>query len=622
LKREQKYNPIKKKNSSIKFYISNIMLSGFFLPINALAQNKYNLVINFVDKDSAFSAAGNSSAKLQLLGLQTSFNSMSLCSDYISRLPAALVSKGFPAASVDSVSLDSAAAYINLFLGPQYKWAEINTDSVEKKVLDQSGWNERQSKTRRINLNELQDRQQKILNYYQNTGHPFAEIKLDSIRIEEQMIKANLRVNKGLLYHIDSIKTYGKAKIKNLFLQHYLGIANGSLFNNEKLQNVSMRLLELPYLTEQQPADLTMLGTGATLNLYLKPKRSSQVNFLIGFLPADNITGKTQLTGDINLDLKNTLGAGESILLNWQQLQRKSPRLNLGYQHPYIFNSAFGVDFAFDLLKRDSSYLQLNLQFGLQYILSANQSGKIFFQNQRSFLLQGGYDTNQIKFSKRLPPNIDVNSNNIGIDYEWINTNYKFNPRTGNEVRFITTVGIKNISKNNDISNLKDPSNPGFNFNSLYDSLKPKTYQVRFFIRAAHYFPSGKKSTLKTAFSGGVFQSQNVFRNELFQIGGYRLLRGFNEESIYASQYAVFTAEYRFLVGVNSFLFGFTDVGLTKTHYQSFNFTNSFTGVGLGLNFETKFGLLNVSYAMGKRNDVKFDIRNASKIHFGYINYF
>jgi outer membrane protein assembly factor BamA len=617
----QKYNPIKKKNRAIKFYLPIIIAAGFFLPFTALTQNKYILIINLVDKDSVLSES-TSSLKLHSLDLQTAFNNISLCSDYVSHLGETLFGKGYPAASIDSVNFDSTSARIILFLGPQYKWAELNTDSVEKRALDQSGWNEKQFKNKKIDLNELQSRQQRILDYYENTGYPFAEIKLDSIQIEEEMVKAMLRVNKGLLYHIDSIKVLGKAKIKNLFLQRYLGITNGSIYNNEKLQDVSKRLLELPYLAEQQPADLSMLGTGATLNLYLRPKRSSQVNFLIGFLPGDNITEKTQLTGDINLDLKNALGAGESILLNWQQLQKKSPRLNLGYQHPYIFNSRFGIDFTFDLLKRDSSYLQLNLQLGLQYVLSANQSGKIFFQNQQAYLLQGGYDTNQIKISKILPPNIDVNSNSIGIDYEWINTNYKFNPRMGNEVRFITTIGLKNISKNNDISNLKDPADPDFNFNSLYDSLKLKAYQLRFIIKAAHYFAMGKKSTLKTAFNGGIFQSQNIFRNELFQIGGYKLMRGFNEESIYASRYAVFTAEYRFLVGINSFLFGFTDIGFTKTDYQSTEFTNRFTGAGLGLSFETKFGLLNVSYAMGKRNDVKFDIRNASKIHFGYINYF
>jgi outer membrane protein assembly factor BamA len=99
-------------------------------------------------------------------------------------------------------------------------------------------------------------------------------------------------------------------------------------------------------------------------------------------------------------------------------------------------------------------------------------------------------------------------------------------------------------------------------------------------------------------------------------------LRGFNEESIYASQYAVFTAEYRYLTGLNSYLFGFTDVGITKTHFQTTNFANNFISAGIGLNLESKFGILNLSYAIGKRNDVKFNLSEASKIHFGYINYF
>lgn len=139
---------------------------------------------------------------------------------------------------------------------------------------------------------------------------------------------------------------------------------------------------------------------------------------------------------------------------------------------------------------------------------------------------------------------------------------------------------------------------------------------------AAHYFPVGKQATFKVALNGGVFISPGIFRNELFQIGGYRLLRGFDEESIYATQYGVFTAEYRYRLALNSFLFGFVDGGLVRNKYQTVDLKNSFIGIGLGLAFETKFGLLNISYALGKRDDVKFSIREASKIHFGYVNYF
>jgi hypothetical protein len=385
------------------------------------------------------------------------------------------------------------------------------------------------------------------------------------------------------------------------------------------LEQVSKRVLDLPYVQEIQPSDITMLGTGAVLNLYLAPKRSSQANFLIGFLPGSGDNGKIQLTADVNLDLKNVLSAGESILLNWQQLQPKSPKLNLGYQKPYIFNSSFGFDFLFDLFKKDSSYLQVNAELGLQYLLSANQSGKVFMQWQNSFLLSGGIDTNEVKASKKLPPNIDVSSVSFGLDYDWTKTDYRLNPRKGNEIKFTSTVGIKTIKQNNEITSIQDTS---FNYASLYDSVKPKSYQLRITVSAAHYLPVGKQATVKAAVNAGVFFSPAIFRNELFQIGGYRLLRGFDEESIYATQYGVLTAEYRYRLALNSFLFGFVDAGLAKDKYQEVNTTNTFIGTGAGLQFETKFGLLNISYAIGKRDDVKFDIREASKIHFGYVNYF
>ena len=609
------------KASQRKYWCYILLVSGCLINTYTFSQNNYHLIIHPAGKDNSLSLS-NKLNSVQSLNLQTTFSNREQCTKYIFSLPGILTAKGYPAASIDSVFYDSSATHINLYLGEQYKWIEINTDSIDKKLLEETGWNDRLYQNKKMDFSQLQNQQEKILNYYETRGYPFAAIKLDSIKIEEDKIRALLKIDKGPSYTIDSIRVYGKVKIKNIFLQRYLGIEKGSAYNKNRLENISKRLLELPYLQEQQHWDLNMLGSGSVLNLYLQQKRSSQINFLVGFLPGNAQTGKLQVTADVNLNLKNALGSGESILLNWQQLQKQSPRLNLGYQHPYIFNSPFGIDLSFDLLKRDSSYLQINGQIGLLYVLSANQSGKIFFQNQRTYLLTGGFDTSQIKITKKLPANIDVNANSLGINYEWLNTNYIYNPRSGNELKIITAIGLKKISKNNEVANLKDPANPSFNFNSLYDAFKLNTYQFRIIANAAHYFPAGKKSTLKTAVNGGIFQSRDIFRNELFQIGGNKLLRGFDEESIYASQYAVFTAEYRYLTGLNSYLFGFTDVGLTKTHFQTTDFTNNYLSAGLGLSFETKVGILNLSYAIGKRNDIKFDLQEASKIHFGYINYF
>ena len=591
-----------------------IAIMTFLSVPKTFGQQKYTLNYTFSGKDTSYN--------FPKLGLEISFPDKSSSTVYISKLPAVLTSKGFPASSIDSVFYDSTSARVELFLGDQYKWIEINTDSVDQEFLYASGWNTKQFENKVIDFRRLQLQEEKLLAYFENNGYPFAEVSLSNVTFLKDQIKADLMVRKGPLYHIDSIRVYGKIKINNLFLQQYFGITNGSIYDNQKLRLISSKLLQLPYLHEQQPWDVSMLGTGSILNLYLQPKKSSEFNVLVGFLPANTTTGKTQITGDVHLNLKNSLGHGENILLNWQQLQPQSPKLNLGFNHPYIFKSAFGIDFSLDLLKRDSSYVQFNSQVGLQYVLSSTQFGKIFYQSQRTFLLSGGIDSSSVIATKTLPPNIDVGSGNFGVNYNYFNTNYRLNPRKGNELEITATAGIKKVTKNNEIINFQDPSNPAFNFNTLYDSIKLKIYQLRIIAAAAHYYPLGKSSTLKTAVHIGWYQSPQIFRNELFQIGGYQLLRGFDEESIYTNRYAVFTAEYRYLIGINSYLFGFTDAGLAQTKYLDADYSNNYLSVGFGLEFETKLGLLNLSYAIGKRNDIKFDIRNASKIHFGYINYF
>lgn len=597
-----------------KYSIINIrysILLNAFLFISVFSKAQYHLDINYVDKDSSFNP--------QALKLETNFADARSCAVYINKIPAHLRSLGYIAASVDSVHYDSLAAFIQLYPGKKQHWLILTTDSVDNAALEENNFDKNDFENKPLDMLRIQSMQQHILNYYERNGYPFAAVFLDSIKMTDSGTNAILKVRKGPLYHIDSIHVYGDAKISNHFLQQLLGIKNGSIYNIDKLKQVSKQLSTLPYLKEVQPSNLTMLGIGSVLNLYLQAKKSNQVDFLIGFLPANDQTGKLQLTGDANLNLKNAFGSGETILFNWQQLQQNSPRLNLGYQQPYVFNSSFGIDFSFSMFKKDSAYLQLTTQIGVQYLLSQHQAGKIFLQTQSTILLESGVDTNQVIATKTLPANIDVSSNNIGIDYKWNNTNYLLNPRTGNDLSITTTVGIRKIKKNNDVLAIKDPS---FNYASLYDTVKLRSYQFRIVASFAHYFPTGKQSTVKLAGNIGVFNSENVFKNELFQIGGYKLLRGFDEESIYATQYGVATAEYRYLLGLNSYFFGFADAGWIKDKYQHVNLSSHFTGIGIGVEFETKVGLLNVSYAIGKRSDEAFNLRQASKIHFGYINYF
>jgi hypothetical protein len=367
-----------------------------------------------------------------------------------------------------------------------------------------------------------------------------------------------------------------------------------------------------------------MLATGSVLNLYLKQKRSSQVNVLVGFLPNNDqlSSKKLLLTGEANILLKNALGSGEIIGLNWQQIQVKSPRLNLLFNYPYLFRSPVGMDFSFDILRKDSSFVNINLQLGAQYTLNANQAGKLFIQRFQTIVNSGGINSAQIIQSRRLPDLGDVSSFNIGLDYELNTTDYRLNPRKGNELRLITSIGSKKLKKNSEVTDLKDPNDPSFDFNRLYDTIKLSTYQFRAWLTAAKFFPfANKRSTLKTAFNGGMFQSGNIFRNELFQVGGYKLLRGFDEESQYLSHFAIGTVEFRYLVGQNSFFYALVDGGWGRNNSPGVKLDYTYIGTGLGLAFETKAGIFNLAWAVGKRNDTEFNLRQ-SKIHFGFVNYF
>lgn len=590
------------------------LLFSLILLLPGVSRAQYVLHVTPVDKDSAFIH--------NKLGIPTSFKTREAATAYIFNLVPLLQAKGYVTASIDTVHYGKEEATMRLYLGASWRWANIDTRHIDPTLLSAVAWNARAFAGKPFDMRQYEYRQKLLLDYMENNGYPFAKVSLDSIVLRNpDEVSAVLKIDKGPLYKIDSIRIYGTARISNQFLQRYLNIPDGSLYEKKKLMTISKKLLELPYVQEQQPWSLTMLGEGSVLNLYLKPKKSSQIDALVGFLPSSdpNLGNKIVVTGEATIDLQNALGNGERMSLNWQQLQQSSPRLDLVFQQPYIFNSPFGLNTNFDLYKQDSEYLNLNLVVGAQYTFSANQNGSVFIQEASSSLLD--VDTLAIIASHILPKQADINAVSLGVTYDLNNTNYRFNPRRGNELDFLGSVGTKTVKPNALIEQLKDPNDSGFNFASLYDTVKQHSYEFLAKLSAAHYFPIGRASTLKLGVNGGVFSSPNTYRNELFMIGGYRLLRGFDEQSILCSQYAVGTLEYRYLVGLNSYLFTFVDGGWAMNNVPGYDLNSTYIGAGLGMAFETKAGIFNISYAIGRTGQTSFNFHDA-KIHLGYVSFF
>lgn len=565
-----------------------------------------------------YEAGAADSAQLAGLSLPSSFASRFEANAYLAGLVPLLQSKGFVTASIDSLEVDSTQGFVRLYLGDVYQWGKLRTTKADASLLESVHFPDPKGP---LNFADLKTRQQQILNYLEENGYPFGKVYLDSIAIGSNGVEALLKIDRGPLYKIDSIQVIGDAKVNRFFLQQYLQIPAGSIYRKSQLDAIANKLAALSYVEEEKPADLSLMATGSVLNLYLKAKRSSQVNALVGFLPnADplGINRKLLLTVDANVLLRNALGAGETIGLMWQQLQRGSPRLNLLYEHPYLFQSPFGARFSLDMYKLDSLFLNINMTLGLNYGLGDKRTATVFLQRRSSIV--SGINAASIIQSKQLPQEADVSSLNLGAGYDYNNTDYRFNPRRGNQFAVSATAGTKKLKKNNLILELEDPANPDFDFERLYDTVKQSSYQFRVNLTGAQYIQLGKQTTLKLGANAGIFQSPVVFRNELFQIGGNKLLRGFNEESQFVSQYVVGTMEFRLLTGLNSAFFGFVDGGWGKYPFETVR-SHTYLSGGAGLSFQPKAGLINITWAVGKRDDWDFNLRQ-SKIHIGFVSFF
>jgi len=552
-----------------------------------------------------------------------SFERLDSLQSYVSEIPSRLRNQGYLAASIDSMVLQDTLMQIQLYIGELHRWGRINVSAEDEVELNKLGYPATIFQKKILNMDKLNSWQNQIISYLSTRGYPFASVYLDSFQLQNpQEVEATLKIDRGVVATFDSIRLLGKPIISRHFLYRYFNVKPGTPYDQNKIDQIAERLKQLNYLDEEYPTKQTWVGSKTYIDMYLKKKANNQVNAIIGFLPNAEGNGKKLLvTGEANLLLQNELGQGERIQFNWQQLQKASPRLYLSYMHPYIFNSPTGIDVQFELYKKDSAFVNINFQLGARYSLEAKKTVGFYFRSRQSNL--GTIDENAIISTYKLPSDADISLNTLGIDYSYTGTNNLRNPTEGWEYLVTANGGIRKIKKSTSITSIKDPNNPAFNFASLYDTVSLRTYQLFYKGNIAKYIPiaGGRRTTLKLAANTAYIFGKNLYRNEQFQIGGFKLLRGFDEESQFVNAYGIATAEFRYLVGAQSYFYAFADGGWAQNKVKNNAINYNYISGGLGMVFESKLGIINFAWALGRRNDIPFNLRQ-SKIHFGYLSYF
>ena len=520
------------------------------------------------------------------------------------RLFERLLSEGFVSSEITNIDSSATPWQINITLGEQLAWKNLGIGNAVEGMLSKIGYRDKLYQNRPISTKGVQDLFENIVKYYENNGYPFASVRFDSVEIEESTINANLKIDKSVEVTIDTVIITGTAKISNRYLSNYIGIKSGDLYSEKLIRAIPTRLKELPF-TEQYRAPEVEFGRNSTkVYVYINHKKANDFNGIIGFMPDEN-TGELLITGDIKLKLQNALYKGEQIDVNWKKLQNQTQDLQARIQYPFVFDTPLGADAALHIYRRDTTFSTVTTDLGIQYIFRGGDYVKVFWEQEQSNLIS----TFNLDIATELPEYADVHINSFGFGSKIEELDYRLNPTKGFDLIGQVGFGNKEIRQNPAV-------NP-----SLYDSLELKTNRIKGQFKFRYFFPLGIRHTLMLGNQSGLLANENLFTNELYRIGGLKSLRGFDEESIFASSYFVFTLEYRFILEENSYFSLFYDQGWYENQSSTEFITDTPLGFGTGVSFDTKIGIFSVSYALGQQfnNPILF---RAAKIHFGFVNFF
>ena len=446
--------------------------------------------------------------------------------------------------------------------------------SYAKEVTDQ---------TIRLPFSALHDFLQALVDLFEAKGNSFVQFSLRNIQLNGNEATASLAIDQNITRYVDKVVIKGYENFPKNFIKHELGLKIGTVYNKELIQRVSRSVNSLTFAQEAKAPEILFTNDSTIVYLYIEKRKSNQFDGIIGFASKDDGDG-LELNGYLDLAINNIFNSGETMILYWKNNGNDRQRFFLEAELPYLFNLPLIPKANFEIYRQDSTFSNTKFQGNLIYNMIGKGQIAAQLNSENSNDLTSGITTGVTSFSNLF----------YGLLYNF-----------------------KTLST--------DPLFPvSFNiyFSALFGNRKNEegnTSQSKFFLNTYYLYGINQKNYLFLQNTSGLLNSDNYFENELFRFGGIYNLRGVNEESIFASAYSVFNLEYRFKPNSSSYFYTITDYAYSENKLTNIN-TNVIS-LGLGYAFQTKAGILNLSYALGKFDNEPFTFDN-SKIHIKIVSNF
>ncbi|MEZ4800349.1 MAG: POTRA domain-containing protein [Flavobacteriales bacterium] len=498
------------------------------------------------------------------------------------------IMEGYFEAKVDT-QITQQTIQANIVSGTLYQLNSINVYNTSNDISEEN-------KLRKIpfQISILQKNINSYISEYENSGYPFVSFTLDSLKQKDTAFDSYWSMATGPFIKIDSIVFISEQQLPERYLKNYLGLRKGDAYNESLIQKISSRIQEIPFVDKNGNIEIVFRKEGARIYIPLKKKKANYFNAVVGIRPND-LTGKVNITGDVEIKLKNVLNRGEDIFLNWKRLQAETQSLDLKASIPYIFNTPIGIEGDLSIYRRDSTFSTNAVDAGLFVFPTSKSKVTAYIENK---------STSNLGALSALNAALGIGvsrSTFYGLKWNSASFDYLYNPRKGASFTIDGTTGTRS-----------------FQIDPEADFQNKKIFRLA--TDAQVFIPTFKKQAVRIGAQSAVIDASGLFLNELYRIGGLRTIRGIDEESIFAQKWAMTSIEYRFLPEKNTAIYAFFDQAWYSAYVPTYNYDNP-SAFGVGLNFNTKNGIFTFNYALGQQFDNPILIRNA-KISFGFQNLF
>ncbi len=538
----------------------------------------------------------------EIKGIRTSFKDSIALQNEIKRIDYSLKAAGYIQYKIISDSSLGTIRKIKFKYNDVWVWDRLQLDEQLQAYLPKNNLTNISAKGKTVKENQIIESIESIISYAEDNGYPFAEMYFDSVQINNSKVSAILRLRLNPYIQFDTISINNKKIIQPAFLSAYLGIKPGQAYSERKIQAIQNRIDELGFLRLKYPPKIYFNNNKALLVLSPEKRNANKFDGLIGVQPNAN-NQKTAIVGQVQLYLVNTLGRAERLQLEFRSQANETRDLKVMMSYPFLFSSPFGLSANIDIRRQDTSFSTLGRSIAIQYLIRGNNQVSLIYKVNESSILS----VKKYIGSNTLPENLDVQKRSYGLNNTLEELDYRINPSRGYSINTTLLFGTRTVKRN---SNFAD---------SLYKDIDRSSSQLQASLALRKFFKLSNKNVLMLSYKTEWVETEQLFNNELMRFGGINDLRGFDEESIFASYYRVGTFEYRFLLDRNSFFRLFYDQGyyfnkiLKAEDYPS--------GLGLGVQLQTLAGALQLNYALGEQANSGFNLQTG-KLHFGIINYF